>query len=60
MKQSPLDRPTMQVSCFQRDTSTFRGVTWVNLPRSIPHIPRRATCGGSRLHLAAGGDRAAI
>ena len=40
MKHWPPDRSTMQGSRFRRDPSVFRGLTWGNASRSIPHISR--------------------
>jgi hypothetical protein len=40
MKHWPPDRSTMQGSCFWRDPSVSRRLTWGNASRSIPCISR--------------------
>jgi hypothetical protein len=57
MKHWPPDRSTMQEPRFRRDSSVFPEADLGKRFQIHPaYIPRPATNGGSRLHLAAVGD----
>ena len=58
MKHCAPDRTTTQGSRFRWDPSVFRRLTWGKRFKIHPaYIPRPATNGGSRLHLAAVGGK---